>query len=112
MQWKELSDDLRQAFEKMQLSQLARLTVDDTVICVTRLDDGYYGIHNTCPHAGAQLHHGHCNRRGIVGCPLHGYKFDVRTGKSADGNNYKLRNYRFKIEEGKLYISTDNLKPL
>jgi 3-phenylpropionate/trans-cinnamate dioxygenase ferredoxin subunit len=104
MQWKELSDDLKTAFEKLQLHQLGRLVVDDKVICVTRLEDGYFGIQNTCPHAGAQLHHGHCNKRGIIGCPLHGYKFDMRTGRSADGNNYKITNYRFRVENGKLYM--------
>ena len=103
--WRELSDELKTAFEKMNLYQLAKLQVDEKVICVTRLEDGFFGIYNTCPHAGAQLHHGHCNRRGVIGCPLHGYKFDVKTGRSADGNNYKLPHYTFKIEEGKLYMS-------
>jgi nitrite reductase/ring-hydroxylating ferredoxin subunit len=105
MQWKELSDDLKHELEKLKVFQLAKLTIDERVICVTRLEDGFFGIHNTCPHAGAQLHHGHCNRRGIIGCPLHGYKFDIRTGRSADGNNYKLAHYHFKIEDNKLYMS-------
>lgn len=106
MPWRELSDELRTAFEQLPHYQLAKLRIDDKVICVTRLEDGFFGIPNTCPHAGAQLHHGHCNRRGIVSCPLHGYKFDIRSGRSADGNNYKLAHYHFKLEDGKLYLST------
>lgn len=104
MEWRELSDELKTAFEGLQLFQLARLQLDEKVICVTRLEDGLYGIHNTCPHASAQLHHGFCNKRGVVTCPLHGYKFDVRTGNSADGNNYKITHYNFKEENGKLFI--------
>ena len=104
MQWRELSDELKTAFEKIKLFQLARLTIDERVICVTKLEDGFFGIHNTCPHAGSQLHHGHCNIKGVVSCPLHGYKFDIKTGRSTDGNNYKIAHYRFKIENDKLHI--------
>lgn len=107
MQWRVLSDDLKIAFEKIHLFQLAKLTVDEKVICVTRLEDGFFGIHNSCPHAGAQLHHGHCNKRGVLSCPLHGYKFDIKTGRSADGNNYKIANYLFKIEDDKLYMTNN-----
>ena len=104
MQWHELSDETRQHLEQLKLQQLAKLTFDGKVICVTKLEEGFFFIYNTCPHAGAQFHHGHCNKRGIVGCPLHGYKFDIKTGRSADGNDYKIAHYRFKIEEDKLYI--------
>lgn len=104
MQWHELSDETRQHLEQLKLQQLAKLTFDGKVICVTKLEEGFFGIHNTCPHAGAQFHHGHCNKRGIVGCPLHGYKFDIKTGRSTDGNNYKIASYSFKTEQDKLYI--------
>ncbi len=104
MQWHELSTETKQLVEKLKIQQLAKLTLEGKVICVAKLEDGIFGIHNTCPHAGAQLHHGHCNKRGVIGCPLHGYKFDIKTGKSADGNNYKIMHYQFKIEEDKLYI--------
>jgi len=104
MQWHELSDDSKQLLEQLKMQQLAKLTFDGKAICVTKLEDGLFGIHNTCPHAGAQFHHGHCNKKGIVGCPLHGYKFDIKTGRSADGNNYKIAHYQFKTEADKLYI--------
>lgn len=104
IQWHELPEQTKISFEKLQLFQLAKFSYNEKIICVTKLEDGYFGIHNTCPHAGAQLHHGHCNRKGIVGCPLHGYKFDIKTGRSADGNNYKITHYQFKIENDKLYI--------
>ena len=60
MQWHELSDDTKKRIEQLKIQQLAKLTFDEKIICVTKLEDGIFGIHNTCPHAGAQLHHGHC----------------------------------------------------
>ena len=104
MQWIALSDPTKLALEQLKLFQIARLEVEDKALCVARLEDGFFAITNQCPHAGSQLHHGSCNKKGIITCPLHGYKFDVKTGISADGNNYKLMNYRFKTEDGILYI--------
>jgi nitrite reductase/ring-hydroxylating ferredoxin subunit len=104
IQWHELSMETKISLEKLQLFQLARFVFNDKIICVTKLEDSYFGIQNTCPHAGAQLHHGHCNRKGVITCPLHGYKFDIKTGSSVDGNNYKISNYLFKEEDGKLWI--------
>lgn len=106
MQWTPLSDETRDKLEQLDLFQTAKLDYDDKSLCIVRLEEGLFAINNRCPHAGAQLHHGHCNKRGIVTCPLHGYKFDVKTGLSADGNNYKLTRYRFKTEDGILYIGT------
>ncbi len=104
MEWKALSPEIKHIIDALQLYQLKSVIIDSRIICVTRLEDGIFGIQNSCPHAGAQLHHGQCNRRGIVGCPLHGYKFDMKTGKSADGNNYKIKHYPFKLEDDILFI--------
>ena len=106
MQWTALSESTKEALEHLKLFQIAKLVVDDKALCVARLEDGLFAITNSCPHAGSQLHYGSCNKRGIITCPLHGYKFDVKTGISADGNNYKIMNYRFKTEDGILYIGS------
>jgi len=53
-----------------------------------------YGIQNICPHEGGQL----CNgwiEGGEVVCPLHGYKFDLKTG--ACSTDPKLRVKVFKL---------------
>ena len=106
MTWTPLSPETREKLDQLGLFQTAKFDLGDKSLCLVRLEDGFFAINNRCPHAGALLHHGHCNKRGIVTCPLHGYKFDVKTGLSADGNNYKLTNYRFKTEDGILYIGT------
>lgn len=42
-----------------------------------------------CPHRGASL--ADCPvQDGVVTCPFHGYRFDVRTGKSRDGRGLRL----------------------
>jgi 3-phenylpropionate/trans-cinnamate dioxygenase ferredoxin subunit len=57
----------------------------------------------SCPHAGASLATGACNIKGIIVCPLHGYKFDITKGKSADGHEYIFRRYILKYS-GSMYF--------
>jgi nitrite reductase/ring-hydroxylating ferredoxin subunit len=104
MDWKLADEDTTLKVKEALLLKPFRLKFDGKDICVVKTEDGIFAISNKCPHAGAQLHFGHCNKKGIVGCPLHGYKFDIKTGRSADGNNYKIASYLFKTEEDKLYI--------
>ena len=52
---------------------------------------GQLFAHDTlCPHLGGPLHETPLEGCEIV-CPWHGYRFDVRTGQSTDGNNLRLR---------------------
>ncbi|MBK9330590.1 MAG: Rieske 2Fe-2S domain-containing protein [Sphingobacteriales bacterium] len=104
MNWLPLEEGVKHKIESAPLFKPIRITFAGKDICVVKTEEDICGISNKCPHAGAQLHYGHCNKKGIVSCPLHGYKFDCKTGKSADGNNYKITHYAFKLEEDKLYI--------
>jgi 3-phenylpropionate/trans-cinnamate dioxygenase ferredoxin subunit len=56
------------------------LSVDGTRIVIARLKDGLYAVENRCSHANSPLitskiHHG-CQ----LACPVHGARFDLRTG--------------------------------
>lgn len=106
MNWRLADDNLLIEINEAQLFKPFKIRFEHRDICVVKTEEGIFGISNKCPHAGAQLHFGHCNKKGVIGCPLHGYKFDIKTGRSADGNNYKLSTYHFKTEEDKLYIGT------
>lgn len=43
-----------------------------------------------CAHMGGPLAGAPIDAQGCVTCPWHGYRFDVRTGRSADGRKLKL----------------------
>ena len=53
----------------------------DGVECiVSRFDGVFHAVENRCSHARSVLHTG--PREGhVITCPLHGAKFDLRTGK-------------------------------
>lgn len=49
-------------------------------LLVAHLDDGFYAIENRCSHAASQLDGTRILKGGQVLCPLHGARFDLRTG--------------------------------
>ncbi|HBZ69402.1 MAG TPA: hypothetical protein DEP35_06585 [Deltaproteobacteria bacterium] len=44
----------------------------------------------SCPHLGGPLEDAIPDAEGRIVCPWHGYRFDLRTGKSADGRGLAL----------------------
>ena len=55
------------------------LTVNGVEVAVFRRGDRLWALANACPHAGGSLAGGELDGDEVV-CPLHGYRFDVRTG--------------------------------
>lgn len=47
----------------------------------------------TCPHLGGPLDAAPVDAGGCVTCPWHGYRFDLRTGRSADGRALLLEGW-------------------
>jgi 3-phenylpropionate/trans-cinnamate dioxygenase ferredoxin subunit len=49
-------------------------------VALFRRGGSLFALDNVCPHAGAALARGRV-RDGMVQCPLHGSRFDLRTGE-------------------------------
>ena len=69
-------------------------------ICLVRNSNGYFALHNYCPHAGGELGRGRCDSRGRLVCPLHGYRFDPETGREPNVSEFTVRTYRIEEREG------------
>src|SRR5947207_4249502 len=66
------------------------LEIDGTPLRILALDDGEIVAHSTvCPHWRGPLD-ACLPQVGILRCPWHGYRFDLRTGLSADGRSERL----------------------
>jgi 3-phenylpropionate/trans-cinnamate dioxygenase ferredoxin subunit len=95
--WELLNEELSAQLRNLSDQQLLSIQIAGKKVCISRVQGTLMGILDRCPHAGTPLHMGTCNKKGIVVCPTHHYKFDLKTGLSADGNNYRLP--VFKIRE-------------
>lgn len=56
-------------------------------VCVVRAGEDVFAFEQQCPHRGAALKDGHINGQGEVICPLHAYRFDLKTGRLASGGS-------------------------
>lgn len=103
--WTVLPDAEKNMILALENQQLVRIELEEKKICVTKLDNQFFGINDRCPHAGTPLSTAKtCNKRGTVVCPTHHYKFNIKNGRSEDGNQYKIPNYIFAQLEDQLYV--------
>ncbi len=76
----------------------------DGPIAVFSIGGALCAIRDVCPHAGASLADGELEGT-VVTCPLHGSRFDVRTGRRLRGPaDYPIRVYRAFREGDALWV--------
>jgi 3-phenylpropionate/trans-cinnamate dioxygenase ferredoxin subunit len=63
-----------------------------------------YACASKCPHAGARMKEGYVDVQGNLVCPLHKYRFDVKTGRNVSGEGYFLKRYMVMQKEDGIYI--------
>jgi 3-phenylpropionate/trans-cinnamate dioxygenase ferredoxin component len=69
-----------------------------------RRPDGYYAISAWCSHQKATMIHGEVEDHALE-CPLHGARFDLRTGRNLCLPAVRpVPRYEVKVENGRIYI--------
>ncbi len=77
-------------------------------IALYSLDDGYYATDALCTHEQAPLCNGFLDD-GIIECPKHNARFDVRTGKVLrKPAKENLVSYPTKIEGDRLFVGIES----
>lgn len=76
---------------------------DQLTLTVCELDGSYYAFDGKCPHRGAALSEGEIAGELIV-CPLHHFKFNLKTGRCLMPRHLKLRSFPVSREGDRLSI--------
>jgi ferredoxin-nitrite reductase len=72
-------------------------------VSLFRVGSDIFAIDNACPHAGGSLAEV-AVADGCVTCPLHGWKFDVRSGNGMSPVHARVTSYPTKILDGKVLV--------
>lgn len=97
--------------------------VDGVPIAIVSVDGNIYAFRNSCPHQGAPMIRGHitgtmlpaapheyrygCDNE-IIRCPLHGWEFDMNTGKSVFApDKVGITSYEVYEDNGFIVLLTD-----
>ena len=78
--------------------RFALVTVDDQDVALFRRGDEVLAIGNLCPHQGGSLCDGFVEGD-IVTCPLHGWEFDLITGKGLYDATSRVATYAVEIDK-------------
>ena len=79
--------------------------LDGRRILLANVGGVFYATDDTCTHEDASLSSGHLDGE-LVKCPLHGSRFDLRTGRPMeDPAEEPLRCYAVKVEEGAVLVA-------
>ncbi|HLP32897.1 MAG TPA: Rieske 2Fe-2S domain-containing protein [Bacteroidia bacterium] len=85
------------------LNTVRTIDVKGKLICLAHIATGYYAVDDRCPHAaGGRLGRGKCDEEGRVVCPVHRYKYDLTTGRGAQGDY--VETYPVEVRNNGVYI--------
>lgn len=106
MKWYRLFNSIQEAEEKLPLNQPKSVALgQERTIAVLRNESGVQAFDNQCPHAGAKLSDGHLNPEGALVCPLHSYRFELKTGREVSGKSCPdLPIYLVQVDEKGVHI--------
>ena len=77
--------------------------VNGRMIAVFNTPNGFQAIDDFCPHMGASLASGHLEE-GVVTCPWHAWRFDVRDGKWCDNPTIKIDHFEVRVAGDEIQV--------
>jgi 3-phenylpropionate/trans-cinnamate dioxygenase ferredoxin subunit len=78
---------------------------DGTGICLIRVGDEVYAVHDRCTHAEFSLSDSDMVDDHVIECGLHGAQFDVRTGQVLElPATERLPCFEVKVEAGDVFV--------
>lgn len=90
--------------DEIQPSHMKEVNLANEPICIANVDGKFYAIGNRCTHLGGNLAQGTLEGYEVE-CPVHGSKFDVRTGKvTRSPANRPEPTYEVKVEDNSILI--------
>lgn len=87
--------------------QMIKVTVSGKDLLIANLDGEFYGLDDTCTHAGASLSDGQLDGS-TVKCGWHGAEFDCKTGKLTKfpAKINDISSHVVSVESGNIFLET------
>jgi nitrite reductase (NADH) small subunit/3-phenylpropionate/trans-cinnamate dioxygenase ferredoxin subunit len=85
--------------DELALNASRVVQAGERAIAVFNMSGQFFAIDDRCPHKGASLGKGSLVE-GVVTCPAHNFKIDIRTGRNPKTPVLKVACYRVIVEDG------------
>ncbi|MBI2040767.1 MAG: Rieske (2Fe-2S) protein [DPANN group archaeon] len=76
-------------------------------IVLFNLGNKYYAIENICPHQAGPVGEGEISEGDVVACPLHEWRFNIKTGQSPDFSGIAVKTFPVRVENGNVILAMD-----
>lgn len=93
--------------EELLAQPITEIEVADKKLCLTKHDNQLLACQAICPHAGVPLKDGYVDAKGNIVCPLHHYKFSLKTGRNVRGEGYLMRTYPIEHRADGIYLGIE-----
>lgn len=105
MEWHRIANNEQEL--GLSTGKLMEVQAGNRTVCITQYQEQWLACSPVCPHAGAKLAGGFVDALGNVVCPLHHYKFQLKTGRNVSGEGYFLKRFPMEVREDGIYVALE-----
>ncbi|MEQ9466862.1 MAG: Rieske (2Fe-2S) protein [Ekhidna sp.] len=99
-----LFDSIHEAKKALENNKPRQVRADGKEICIVRKGEEIFAFQDACAHMGENLHKGNTNPFNEIVCPLHAYRFHMKTGEECEGRCSPLKIYPIIENEEGVFI--------
>lgn len=100
----QLGRNKEDVLEMIPERKIKKVLLGEKVVAILRLKEKIYAFEPFCPHRGASLLTAFTNAQEEIICPLHQYRFDLKTGQVRSGYCRDMEVYPCTLNEEGLTI--------
>jgi nitrite reductase/ring-hydroxylating ferredoxin subunit len=107
MKWIRIFENWSEAEERLPQESVVELNIGSLPLAIVRQKSELFIFERNCPHQRAPLTGATLNGFHEIICPLHEFRFHLKSGRESGGRCRDLRLYPVKIEQG-VFIGIKN----
>ena len=108
--WYKIFSSLEEGINRIPFNRAIDMNVGGKKICIANTKEGLFAIQAKCPHNGFPLSNGMCTDDIAIVCPVHRYRFDLKTGRAKSGLGDAGWVYPIEIRENGVYLGIKSTK--
>jgi nitrite reductase/ring-hydroxylating ferredoxin subunit len=103
--WYKIADHINELM--FAENNIAVAEANGKTICIGKFNDEVFAFAYKCPHASGILADGYIDAVGNVVCPVHRYKYDIKSGRNVSGEGYYLKHWAVEIRDDGVYVDME-----
>ncbi|MEM9859571.1 MAG: Rieske 2Fe-2S domain-containing protein [Bacteroidota bacterium] len=104
MKWVKVFDSPETANSQFADRDTIMVLIGKRELCLVKFNNEYFAVSDLCPHQRESLSKGQITPYGEIVCPLHFYRFNLKTGTECQNRTDDLKRFQVKVDDSGLFI--------